>query len=243
MKITRHGRHLWQLTQYRFFNCYLVDEAGGLTLVDAGLTGSGRDILRAVGQIGRPLRRIALTHAHGDHIGALDAVAAAVPEAEVAFSARTAAFLRGDLALLPGEPQAELKGSFATRQTQATTLLAPGDRIGSLRVVGAPGHTPDQIAFYDERDDTLIAGDAFVTQAGTAVSGVRRLLFPFPAMATWHRPTALATARELLALRPARLAVGHGRVLENPVAEMQAAIDEAAGKFGVEAANGQAAPA
>lgn len=50
-------------------------------------------------------------------------------------------------------------------------------------MVAAPGHTPDQIAFFDERDRTLIAGDAFQTQGGTAVSGVMRKRFPFPAMA------------------------------------------------------------
>jgi hypothetical protein len=43
-------------------------------------------------------------------------------------------------------------------------------------------------------------------------------------MATWHRPTALATARSLRALEPRRLAVGHGRVVEAPAAAMDAAI-------------------
>jgi glyoxylase-like metal-dependent hydrolase (beta-lactamase superfamily II) len=96
--------------------------------------------------------------------------------------------------------------------------------LGSLRVVAAPGHAPDHIAFYDERDGSLIAGDAFQTQAGIAVSGVRRWLFPFPAMATWHLPTALATAVSLRALKPTRLVVGHGRVLANPLAPMDEAI-------------------
>jgi glyoxylase-like metal-dependent hydrolase (beta-lactamase superfamily II) len=43
-------------------------------------------------------------------------------------------------------------------------------------------------------------------------------------MATWHRPTALETARALRALDPARLAPGHGRVVEAPAAAMDAAI-------------------
>lgn len=93
--------------------------------------------------------------------------------------------------------------------------------------MAAPGHSPDQIAFYDERDGALIAGDAFQTQAGAAVSGITRWLFPFPAMATWHLPTALETAVTLRDLNPSRLAVGHGRVLENPAARMDAAIREA----------------
>ncbi len=51
--------------------------------------------------------------------------------------------------------------------------------------------------------------------------------FPLPALATWHRPTALATARALRALDPARLAVGHGRTVESPGAAMDAAIARA----------------
>ena len=40
-----------------------------------------------------------------------------------------------------------------------------------------------------------------------------RLLFPFPAMATWNRPLALISARRLRSMDPTRLAVGHGEVL------------------------------
>lgn len=230
MKITQHGDHLWQLTRLWAFSCYLVREDDGLTLVDAGLGGSAGDILQAARTIGLPLTRITLTHAHGDHIGSLDDVARQLPEAEIAFTPRTAAFLKGDLALLPAEPQAPLRGSFQLRSTQPTRLLGPGERVGSLRVVAAPGHTPDHIAFLDERDGTLIAGDAFQTAAGIAVSGVRRWLFPFPAMATWHLPTALESARALRALEPARLAVGHGPVLNNPRRQMDQAIAVAEAK-------------
>ena len=43
-------------------------------------------------------------------------------------------------------------------------------------------------------------------------------------MVTWHKPTALASARSLRALDPAWLATGHGKVVENPGAEMDRAI-------------------
>jgi glyoxylase-like metal-dependent hydrolase (beta-lactamase superfamily II) len=48
-------------------------------------------------------------------------------------------------------------------------------------------------------------------------------------MATWHRPTALETARKLRELDPDRLAPGHGKVLENPGAAMDRAIARASG--------------
>ena len=230
MKLTQHGKYLWQITRLTAFNCYLVQEGDGLTLIDSNMSGSAQDIMKAAQSIGLPITRITLTHAHGDHAGSLDEVAALLPDAEVAFSPRTAEFLQGELSLRPDEPQNPLRGGFVQRTTQANRLLNPDDVLGSLRILAAPGHTPDQIAFYDERDGTLIAGDALQTKAGTAVSGITRWLFPFPAMATWHLPTALATAQTLRALNPSRLAVGHGRVLENPADEMDKAVQEAAAK-------------
>jgi hypothetical protein len=56
-------------------------------------------------------------------------------------------------------------------------------------------------------------------------------LFPFPAWATWHKPTALETAKKLRALNPSLLAVGHGKVLTDPLAEMDQAIATAEREF------------
>jgi hypothetical protein len=46
-------------------------------------------------------------------------------------------------------------------------------------------------------------------------------------MGTWDRPTVLESAGKLLALQPARLAPGHGRILESPAGAMDAAIARA----------------
>lgn len=231
MNISKHGQHLYQLTRLWAFNCYLIREDDGLTLIDTGLSGSAAGILAAAQEIGLPITRVTLTHAHGDHVGSLDAVCAQLPPtAEIAFTERTTRFLSGDLALDPAEPQDKLRGGFQTCTTRPTRTLTAGDKIGSLRVISAPGHTPDHIAFYDERDGSLIAGDAFQTQGGVAVAGQLRWTFPFPAMATWHKATAVETAQRLLELNPSRLAVGHGKVIENPQATMQQAIQQAAAK-------------
>lgn len=231
MKRSQHGQNLWQLTRLGAFSCYLLQEDDGLTLIDTDLSGSGAAILAAAREINQPITRIVLTHAHGDHAGSLDELARQLPGIEIAFTQRTADFLGGDLSLHAGEAQAKLKGSFVKRTTKPTRILVPGETIGSLRVVAAPGHAPDLVAFWDERDGTLVAGDAFQTQAGLAVSGVMRWLFPFVAMATWHLPTAVESARVLAALQPSRLAVGHGPVLEEPAAAMLGAIDEAERKL------------
>jgi hypothetical protein len=62
------------------------------------------------------------------------------------------------------------------------------------------------------------------TLIDTAYTGTFEILFPLPAMSTWHKGLALERARKLLALQPTALAVGHGRVLSQPQAAMQRAI-------------------
>lgn len=241
MRITQHSQYLTQLTRFpRWFpvNCYFVQEEDGLTLIDTTISSSAKSILAAAQQLEQPIRRIVLTHAHSDHFGALDALCQLLPEVEVLVSARDARFLAGDMRLDPDEPQTKLRGGYGSVAAVPNRLLAEGDRVGSLAVIHTPGHTPGHIALFDTRDGTLVAGDAFQTRAGIAVSGTLRLLFPFPAMATWNRPLALASARRLCALEPARLAVGHGEVLEQPVRIMERAIIEAAQKVGQEQPHG-----
>lgn len=232
MTITQHGNNLFQLTRYWAFNCYLVREDDGFTLIDTSISGSGSMILAAARAHGLPIQRITLTHAHVDHVGSLDQLSRQLPQAEIALSQRTARFIGGDLGLEPHEPQTKLQGSFPPCSTPATRLLNAGDRLGSLELVAAPGHTPDHIAFFDPRDGTLIAGDAFQTRGGVAVAGTLRWTFPFPAWATWHKETALKTARHLRQLNPTRLAVGHGPVIQSPAQAMDGAIARAAQAVG-----------
>jgi glyoxylase-like metal-dependent hydrolase (beta-lactamase superfamily II) len=218
---------LTRLNRLHFVNAYLVQEDDGLTLVDTMLPRSAKTILAAAGSLGVPIRRIALTHAHGDHVGSLDALAGALPGVEVLISERDARLLAKDMSLDPGEPQSKLRGSYPGAETRPTRTLAPGDRVGSLEVVAAPGHTPGHVAFLDTRDRTLLCGDAYSTLGGVATCAKANPRFPLPALATWDRPTALRTARELRALDPARLAPGHGGVVEAPRAAMDTAIAKA----------------
>ncbi|MBO0796915.1 MAG: MBL fold metallo-hydrolase, partial [Ktedonobacteraceae bacterium] len=182
--------------------------------------------LAAAQQIGLPIVRIALTHAHADHVGSLDALHTALPEAQVIISERDARFLHGDMSLDPDEPQVPLRGGYPICQAKPALLLHEGDHVGSLEVIATPGHTPGHVAFLDNRDRVLIAGDALQTLGGVAVAGTLKPFFPLPALATWHKASALESARKLLERQPSLLSVGHGRALTEPQAAMQRAIHE-----------------
>ncbi len=227
MKTTTYGENLIQLTRLTAFNCFLVREFDGFTLVDTGMSGSANDIVSTAREFGAPIRRILLTHAHSDHVGSLDALRQLLPDVDVMISARDARFLTGDHSLDADEPQLPLKGGYPVVETKPTHLLKPGERIGSLEVIASPGHTPGHVAFFDHRDRTIIAGDTYTIKAGIHTGGTFRLLFPFHALATWDKAMTLHSAEALVALQPARLAVGHGNTLEDPIPAMQRAIAEA----------------
>ena len=218
-----------RVTRLGIVNAFLVREDDGLTLIDTAIPKSAKAIQAAARELGAPIVRIALTHAHGDHIGSLDELAGELGSAEVLISARDARLLGGDKSLDPGE-EGKLRGSYPGAKTRPTRTIAPGERVGSLEVIASPGHTPGHIAFLDTRDRTLIAGDAYSTLGGVATTAKINPRFPLPAFATWDKPTALRTARELRGLDPARLAVGHGNVVERPGAAMDAAIAKAEGR-------------
>jgi glyoxylase-like metal-dependent hydrolase (beta-lactamase superfamily II) len=216
-KITR-------ISRFGFVNCYLVQEDDGLTLVDTMVAGSAKNILSAARDAGAPIARIVLTHAHGDHVGSVEALAAELPEAEVSISTRDARLLAGDRSLDPGEPQDKPRGSLPKLDLTPDRTFEPGERVGSLEVVASPGHTPGHVSLLDTRDGTLICGDAYSTLGGVATSAKANPRFPLPVIATWHKPTALDSARALRALNPTALAPGHGKVVPDPGAAMDAAI-------------------
>jgi glyoxylase-like metal-dependent hydrolase (beta-lactamase superfamily II) len=213
-----------RFTRFGFVNAWLVPEDDGLTLVDTTMKGAGKKILAAAEGLGAPIVRIVLTHAHGDHIGALDELAAALPGAEVIISARDARLLRKDKTLDPGEPERKLAGSYIGAKTVPTRTVGHGDRIGSLEVVATPGHTPGHIALLDPRDRTVYCGDVYSTIGGVASSAKAYPRFPLVRMGTWSPEIDLESARILRALEPARLAPGHGKAVEAPGAAMDAAI-------------------
>lgn len=230
MRVTREG-HLLQLTWMPSFfpvNCYIIEEKDELTLIDAAMSFSVKGIMETEAKLKKKITRIVLTHAHDDHVGALDKLKEQLPDAQVYISERDADLLRGNRSLREGEAQTPIKGGVPKKiNTQPDVLINDGDNIGSLTAILTPGHTPGSMSFIDSHSGGVIVGDAFQTFRGTAVAGTVIPLFPFPAMATWNKHQALNSAIKLLELSPSLLAVGHGNLLKSPRQQMEKAISKA----------------
>ncbi len=147
MKVRNERPNLTRLTRLGFVNAYLVREDDGLTLVDTMLSGSAEGILAAAQELGTPDR------AHRPHPRPRRPRRLARRRSRSgcrASRSRSPPARRGcwpaTARLDADEPDSKLRGGWPHVATRPTRLLDDGDRVGSLRVVAAPGHTPGHIA-------------------------------------------------------------------------------------------------
>ena len=229
MKTTQITPDLTQLTRLGFVNAYLLREDDGLTLIDTTLgNGAAGDLIGAAQAQGAEIRRIVLTHGHGDHAGGLDAIKRQLGDEVTVYLGEADARVWAGEQLTEGKP----KGYWREVSTVPDVRLSGGERIGSLEALASPGHTLGHMAFLDTRDGSLFCGDVFTAYGRPSVSNHFYWRFPLAYGATQDRAADLASARRLRALDPSRLLAGHGPALSMPAAAMDAALARSARALG-----------
>lgn len=135
-----------------------------LTLIDAGLRGSGallRRYLDAIGRSPRDIERIVCTHAHPDHIGGVREIAALSGAEVLMHSADTERLRIGVREALVGLRPSAIVALLTTGPEDAKPLpdgiILPA--LGGLEAVHTPGHTPGSVCLYSRERRLLVVGD------------------------------------------------------------------------------------
>jgi glyoxylase-like metal-dependent hydrolase (beta-lactamase superfamily II) len=226
-------------------NVFVVATGEGWILIDAGLAGSANAIRRwtQTHYNDVPPTAIILTHAHFDHVGALDTLVDSW-NAPVYVHREEIPYVRGQQSYPPPDPS--VGGGLLARMAAlyprgpidlgARVRELPAD--GSIpvlpewRTIHTPGHTAGHISLFREHDHTLIVGDAFCTtrqESFLAVATQRPELHGPPAYFTTDWDAARDSVRRLAALRPEVAAPGHGQPMAGR--EMADALDRLASDF------------
>ncbi len=202
-----------------------VVDGGEVTLLDTGLWGSARVILRQLARLGiRPeqIRRIVASHAHVDHIAGLPSLLRQT-RAEVLVHEAEARNLAGTepyphpIARQAGGPLVRRINQAIVPDRLAVTAVREGDEIpgcGGARVLHIPGHTAGSLALWWPALGRLYTGDTLQYRFGR-LSGPSSLF-------TADMPQAHASIRKLAALAPETIWFAHFPPLRQAAARLAA---------------------
>jgi glyoxylase-like metal-dependent hydrolase (beta-lactamase superfamily II) len=176
---------------------YIVDGV----LIDTGFPGARAELLDALRTLAP--RGAVVTHWHEDHAGNVPALAAQAlplymhPSCEATLRARPS--IRAYRALVWGQTDA------------LTAPLVPFDPA-PLRVIHAPGHSPDHLVVWDEERRILASGDVFL---GVKVRVAHHDESP---------RVLLESLRAIVVLEPRLLLDGHRGAVKHPVELLRSKI-------------------
>ncbi len=209
-------------------NPYIIIDPDGLTLIDTGLPGSDKKILRYISERGysaQNIVRIILTHSDLDHVGGAAALKRLSGARVYASSIEAEAIQRGVASrqLKPRMTGRRVLMSivrlfFKPEPVKVDEILTEGETLpvlGGLQVLATPGHTPGHISLFSPSTGVLFVGDSIVSRDSTLVGSL-------PAN-TWDAGKAAESVRKQAALKPRVVCSGHGPVVSDAAGKMPAA--------------------
>ncbi len=147
----------------------IVDNS--ITLIDTGMSGSDKAILKTIQELGfgpSDIKRIIITHSHLDHIGGLHALREAT-NAKVMAGEADSDVIEGKKPMTVPKMRFPLwlvgpllLRMFKSDPAPVDQRLKDGDNIpvlGGLVVVGLPGHSPGNIGLYCPSQKLLFSSD------------------------------------------------------------------------------------
>lgn len=141
-----------QVGSYGVNTTFLV-EGDSCYLVDPGQ--EGKRILEILKEKGLVLKGVLLTHAHFDHIGAINDLEAAFPGLPVYVHQNDVMILNHPLNSAPGDyPKIKKPGNIVELNSES---VIPG--LKGLKIIFTPGHTPGGVCYYFEDLKLLLSGD------------------------------------------------------------------------------------
>jgi glyoxylase-like metal-dependent hydrolase (beta-lactamase superfamily II) len=219
---------------------YLIEDESGVTVIDAGLAGHWRDLIRELEIMGRrveDVRGVIITHGDSDHLGFAEklrdehGVPLYIHEAD-AQRARgkekgSGSFGRFRIGAAAGFLAYFIrKGGARTRFLTEVHTVHDGDVLdlpGHPRIIGMPGHSPGSIAVFVPAVDAVFVGDALTTRnVLTGKTG------PQPAPFTDDPVQALESLGRLGEVEATWVLPGHGAPWNGGIAGAISAIRTAA---------------
>jgi glyoxylase-like metal-dependent hydrolase (beta-lactamase superfamily II) len=205
----------------KIMNVYLLEDAGGVTLFDAGIEAMARAVVAAAAELGG-IRRVVLGHADADHRGSAPRLGAPVycHEADRAAAESPSPYRDywdfGKLRRPVNAVMPKLLEHWDGGAVTVTGTVAEGDELAGFRVIHLPGHAPGQIGLFRESDRLALCSDCIYTlDIETGLRGHPRV--PHSAY-NLDTEQARDSVRRLADLEPSAVWPGHANPMTEDVA-------------------------